>query len=117
MIYLKIEEGVAIDTIVASQEYIDSLEGDYILSEEGYGIGDTYDGISLSKKVDVISEEETLAISDSAKTWRNEELSSTDARSCVSDDPNHDNLIIYRQQLRDWTSTSDFPDIRPTLNN
>jgi len=29
--------------------------------------------------------------------------------------PNRDNILTYRQALRDWPSTSDFPNIRPVL--
>ena len=31
--------------------------------------------------------------------------------------PNRDNILTYRTALRDWPSTSDFPDTRPTLGS
>ena len=50
-----------------------------------------------------------------AKFWRNEELANTDKIAQTPDFPNRDKYLTYRQALRDWPSTSDFPDTRPTL--
>ena len=50
-----------------------------------------------------------------ARQWRNEELSATDTASQTPDWPNRDNILLYRTALRNWPSTSDFPDTRPTL--
>jgi hypothetical protein len=52
---------------------------------------------------------------DSARQWRDEELTRTDIAAIVSDYPNADAYIAYRQSLRAWPSTSDFPDTRPEL--
>lgn len=50
-----------------------------------------------------------------ARKWRDEELLRTDVAATVSDFPNADAVLAYRQLLRDWPSTSDFPDTRPEL--
>ena len=50
-----------------------------------------------------------------ARTWRNIELTSTDWIVPVTDHAEHAAYITYRKALRDWPSTSDFPDKRPTL--
>jgi hypothetical protein len=50
-----------------------------------------------------------------ARKWRDEELLRTDVAATVSDFPNAEAVIAYRQLLRDWPSTSDFPETRPTL--
>lgn len=50
-----------------------------------------------------------------AKDWRNSELSRTDLLALLSDYPNKEQLLQYRQALRDWPDTPDFPDTRPTL--
>ena len=50
-----------------------------------------------------------------ARMWRNGELSATDTASQTPDWPNRDNILLYRTALRNWPSTSDFPDTRPTL--
>ena len=52
---------------------------------------------------------------DNARAWRNFELESTDFISTISDHPQHNAYKTYRTKLRDWPSTSDFPDTKPTL--
>jgi hypothetical protein len=47
--------------------------------------------------------------------WRNSELVRTDSLMPLSDYPYKEKLTAYRQALRDWPSTPDFPDTRPTL--
>ena len=112
----KIENGIVVDAIVASAEFTNTLEGTYVESQKGFGIGDAYDGTSLTKVNTGPTEEEiAIQIKEQAKEWRNFELEKTDSRSAVSDDPQHDAIIVYRQALRDWPSTSDFPDTKPTL--
>lgn len=50
-----------------------------------------------------------------AKLWRDEELANTDNIAQTPDFPNRDKYLTYRQALRDWPSTSNFPDKKPTL--
>ena len=54
-------------------------------------------------------------INNSAKLWRNEELNKTDYIVPLTDHPDHAATLAYRVALRDWPSTSDFPDTKPTL--
>ena len=49
------------------------------------------------------------------RLWRNTELDNTDSKSLILDHSNYSNLVTYRQALRDWTDTENFPLIRPTL--
>jgi len=49
------------------------------------------------------------------RSWRNAELERTDTLSLLTDFPKKTELAAYRTKLRDWPSTSDFPDTRPTL--
>ena len=51
-----------------------------------------------------------------ALEWRNQELLATDWINDAPDHPNYQDYITYRQQLRDWTATENFPETRPTLN-
>ena len=46
--------------------------------------------------------------------WRNLELGKTDNIAQTPDYPNRDAWITYREQLRDWPSTADFPETKPT---
>ena len=65
--------------------------------------------MTLIKLEDLITPEQK------ARTWRDNELARTDVAATVSDYPNADAYIVYRQSLRSWPSTSDFPNIRPEL--
>tara|TARA_E500000331_G_scaffold253631_1_gene244112 strand:+ start:1080 stop:1376 length:297 start_codon:yes stop_codon:yes gene_type:complete len=73
---------------------------------------------NFSKYKLFVSEVPTLTADDKKeieKAWRNRELSDTDWIVPISDHPQHAAYKTYRQKLRDWPSTSDFPDTRPTL--
>ena len=50
-----------------------------------------------------------------AKAWRDSELEATDKAAQTPDWPNRANILTYRTALRDWPSTSDFPETRPVL--
>ena len=50
-----------------------------------------------------------------ARNWRDEELLRTDVAATVSDFPNAEAVIAYRQLLRDWPATAEFPDTKPTM--
>ena len=50
-----------------------------------------------------------------ARIWRDTELINTDHMLILTDHPNHAATLAYRQALRDWPTTSDFPDTKPTL--
>ena len=54
---------------------------------------------------------------EAGRMWRDAELSSSDTAAQTPDWPNRDNILTYRTALRDWPSTSDFPDTRPTLGS
>ena len=51
---------------------------------------------------------------DAIREWRNDELKKTDFIVPLTDFPNHAAWLTYRQQLRDWPSTDDFPETKPT---
>ena len=52
---------------------------------------------------------------ESERTWRDMELSATDYIVPLSDHPQRDAYILYRESLRAWPSTSSFPATRPEL--
>ena len=52
---------------------------------------------------------------ETARQWRDGELSSTDTAAQTPDWPNRANILTYRTALRDWPPTEDFPDTRPVL--
>jgi hypothetical protein len=49
------------------------------------------------------------------RMWRDGELSSSDFIVPLSDHPQRDAYITYREALRQWPSTEDFPATRPEL--
>ena len=55
------------------------------------------------------------AKSDLARSWRDEELKKSDWIASIPDHGMHASYMTYRAALRDWPSTSDFPDNKPTL--
>jgi len=52
---------------------------------------------------------------ETARQWRDSELSATDKAAQTPDWPNRDNILTYSQALRDWPTTADFPETRPEL--
>jgi len=63
----------------------------------------------------LIIAKETISPEVEARRWRDAELQRTDIAATVSDYPNAEAVLTYRQALRDWPSTSDFPATRPEL--
>ena len=58
-----------------------------------------------------------LEIVQAEKEWRDQELKETDWIVAVTDHPQLAAYKTYRQELRDWPSTEDFPDTRPELGS
>jgi hypothetical protein len=56
-------------------------------------------------------------IQGNARSWRDMELLATDYIVPLSDHPQRDAYMSYRTALRDWPSTDDFPDTKPTLGS
>lgn len=56
-----------------------------------------------------------LSRKDEARKWRDDELARTDIAATVSDFPNAAEIMAYRQALRDWPQTPQFPKGRPTV--
>ena len=50
-----------------------------------------------------------------AREWRDNELLKTDSLSLLTDHPKKTEITAYRVKLRDWPSTSDFPNTRPVM--
>jgi hypothetical protein len=50
-----------------------------------------------------------------ARQWRDSELLSTDEAAKIPDWPNRENILVYRQELREWPSTEDFPHTKPEV--
>jgi len=81
----------------------DPVDGDNILKREG------------GLKIYYQHSTQGFLVEEEARNWRNEELTDSDWVMAVSDHPQFEAYKTYRTKLRDWPSTSDFPDTKPTL--
>ena len=62
--------------------------------------------------------EDLLTLEDKARIWRDAELTRTDIAATVSDYPNAEAILVYREALRKWpSSTENFPDTQPEIEN
>jgi len=105
-----IKNGKVDKIIVASDDYANTL-AEQTVNVTGLGIknGDLFDGLNFTPKIKSIEE-----IESENRIWRNNELVSTDNIAQTPDYPNRDAWLTYRQELRDWPSTADFPNTKPT---
>ena len=95
IVYEKIENGEVVSSIVADADFIKTQEGTWRLREQ-----------------QVITEPTSEEV---AREWRDQELNQTDYVLPLTDHPDHTATLAYRVALRNWPSTSDFPDTKPTL--
>ena len=94
----------------SKQEDINGFDGLWVEESEGFDVGDLYDednGWSHPIKT-------TDKLEAEGREWRDNELKSTDSIVPLTDHPDHAATITYRQELRDWPSTEDFPNTKPT---
>ena len=105
-----IKNGIVDNIIIATTEFGDTLADTTVdVTSIDCGIGWSYDCTNFAAPVKSQEEIET-----DAKAWRNYEIQSTDFIVPLIDFPNYAAWMTYRQELRDWTITSDFPDTKPT---
>lgn len=87
----------------------DPVEGDRIEYK-------TPNGVRVIKVFHVPAEPTAEEVAQGARWWRDRELQRTDWIVPVTDHPQHAAYMTYRQALRDWPSTEDFPAMRPSLD-
>ena len=113
-----IKEGTVHQIIVATDEHAATLPGTIIdVTDIECAIGWEYDGTNLTAPVneeDPVEVEKTLE--ELQMEWRNAELRLTDHYVPITDHPDHAKILEFRQKLRDWPTTVDFPDTRPTAD-
>lgn len=101
----QLEYGVA----VSKQLDINGFSGVWVVEAEGFDLDDWYSEENGWSKPILTTEEQEAE----ARQWRDRELEETDFIVPLSDYPNRDAWLTYRQQLRDWTATDDFPETKP----
>ena len=105
-----IKEGKVDGIIIASDDYANALEEQTVnVTELSVKNGDLFDGLNFSSPA-----KSTEEIEEENRVWRNKELQTTDRIAQTPDYPNRDAWITYREQLRDWPSTTNFPNTKPT---
>lgn len=90
-----------------SNEEINRIVADLAFVEEHYA----------GRYEEAIAATSPVPAEDAARMWRNEELEATDYIAPLTDHPQRAAYMTYRTALRDWPSTSAFPDTRPTLGD
>ena len=95
------QDNEVINTIIASLEFCETVYPNC-----------TYEGIHSAE---LTEEQETQRATQEAREWRDSELASTDYIMPLTDHPQRDAYIIYREALRAWPSTDAFPATRPEL--
>lgn len=127
--YAKINNGI-VENIIVSKTHPEPNE-EYININQnirGVEIGYSYDSASGFQpfKGDAITidelneatpgtEEFTLRFEAAKRKWRDQELKNTDWVVAAVDHPQLEAYKTYRQALRDWPSTDDFPNTIPEL--
>ena len=105
-----IENGKVSNIIEGDSAFADSIsDTTVVLTNEQIQIGYSYDGTDFLAPI--LTQEQQ---NQEARDWRDNELKSTDFIVPLSDYPNRTAWMTYRQELRDWPSTDDFPDNKPT---
>ena len=104
--YYRIINGIA----EGAQTDINGFEGLWAEESEGFATGDLYD----EKKGWSHPVKTSKELKTEGREWRDNELLETDSIVAITDHSNHTALMSYRQELRDWTDTKDFPATKPT---
>jgi len=113
-----IKDNVVTSVIKATDEFAASLSDTTVKIEDDASIGkghtyNTEDGTFTAPEAET---DPTLSLEEFQEFqigWRNRELTFTDSIVPVTDLPDHASWMTYRQNLRDWPSTDDFPNDRP----
>lgn len=61
----------------------------------------------------VTPEDPPVSKENQERSWRNKQLKDTDWVVPIVDYPKHSAYLVYRQELRDWPDSPDFPNTRP----
>ena len=96
---------------------VKQVKDGYVL-EVNESFSDTYDDSIVGKTYVPETGEYVFTqaqIEEQAREWRNVELSNTDVLATLPDYPNTQALLAYRQALRDWPSTPEFPNTKPEM--
>ena len=105
-----IENNIVKNVVIGNSDFAESYDGKAVILEDAnVSIGYTYKNKKFTAPVQTSEQ-----IEGEARTWRNMELVGTDWIVPLSDYPKYAEWLTYREQLRDWPSTENFPDTKPS---
>ena len=90
-----------------------TIVGSLAFAQEAYPTSEGYSHEDVT--VEPTEEEILNTTKIHAREWRDRELYRTDSLSLLADHPKKTEIAAYRVKLRDWPSTSDFPNTRPVM--
>ena len=88
------------NTIIADRDFVEANTGE----------GDTFSEVVPPDPTDHQK-------ASSARVWRDRQLLDTDFIVPLTDHPQRDAYLNYRDRLRSWPSTESFPNTKPTLGS
>jgi hypothetical protein len=103
--WIEIQEG---NSSIKKQHWEAPTEGEMSLNSFG-------EVVQYQKGYWLTAEEIATELAREMRAWRDDELLLTDFIVPLSDHPQRAAYMTYRTALRDWPSTGDFPDTKPTL--
>ena len=105
-----IENELVKNIVVGDSDFASEYDGTaIILTDDNIDIGYTY-----KDKKFVAPEKPAEDKELEARQWRDSELKLTDFIVPTTDYPKHAEWLTYREELRDWPSTENFPDTKPS---
>jgi len=113
-----IKDGVVDNVVVGSDEWAASLKEETLnVTGLGVSIGWHYkDGEFTDEEGRTIEERKEYNKIVFERSWRDNELASTDFIVPLVDHPKHNAYMIYRQLLREYPNQADFPNGQRPIN-
>ena len=110
IIYAHLNSDNICTSVTEYHQALNTVPSDYVVipSLDNSLIGRTWDGSAWAAVVAPSAET-------TAREWRDNELDITDRFVPTTDHPQHASYVTYREALRAWPSTGDFPATKPVL--
>jgi hypothetical protein len=90
-------------------------DADGNITNEGINADEEFMAANFSHYEEVVQATIVSSIVGESIIWRDEELHRTDTLQLLNDYPNASALTAYRQELRDFPASPEFPNTRPVM--
>ena len=95
--------------IVASDDFAKNMQDQTVnVTGTDCAIDYTYDGNNFTPPQKTREE-----LEEEGRLWRDKELKATDFIVQITDYPNYSDWLTYRENLRNWPETDNFPETKP----